>query len=375
MVITMRLEWLENNFICKDLYAPFTIEKDVDYISDLSRRYSILLKQAIGAGADEESIKIIKKYKRKILESLNCYYRADIEKSNIIVKNLLKDIGNDRLAVSSLDTSYAFPGLQGSEIQFFRCRTGNPSKAFSVKDMLHLPKYLRAKSGNYRFSIPGNPSMYLANSSYGCWIETGFPADIDFNVSPVILDGSQIIFNLAISIREFFYLKDFESTRVHTWLKLFMLMLATSYKVNEMGRTFKSEYIVSQSIMMACKKLGYSGVAYYSKRVTDEVFARCAINLALFVNYNGEYSSILDHMKIDDSFNYSIYKNLLPSLKYKEYELRSVHNGLITNIGSYDRQYPYNETEFVKFDKFLFTTWRDKPNGGGKDKIPWGIKV
>lgn len=371
----MRLQWIRNNFICRELYAPFQVEKDADYVKDLSGRYSIILKQAVKAGADEDSLKIIRRYKKKILESLDCYYRADIEKSNIIIKNLLKDIGNNRLAVSSLSSSYAFPGMQGSEIQFFRCRTGNPSNTFSAIDMLHLPQSLRAKSGNYRFSIPGNPSLYLANSSYGCWIETGFPADIDFNVSPVILDGSQIIFNLAISIREFFHLNDFESSRVHTWIKLFMLTIATSYIVKEAERTFKSEYIISQSIMMACKKLGYSGIAYYSKRVTDEVFARCAINLALFVNYDGEYSHILEHLKIDDAFNYSIYKNLLPSLKHKEYELRSVKNGLVTNIGSYDRQYPYNETEFIGFDRFLFATWRDKPNEKGKDKIPWGVKL
>lgn len=49
--------------------------------------------------------------------------------------------------------------------------------------------------------------------------------------------------------------------------------LATSYRIKEEGRTFKSEYIISQSIMMACKRLGYDGVAYYSKRVYDEVFA------------------------------------------------------------------------------------------------------
>lgn len=371
----MRLQWVGNNFICKELYAPFLVEKDVDYIKDLSERYSIILKQAVNAGADEDSLKIIRKYKKKILESLDCYFRADIEKSNIIIKNLLKDIGDNRLAVSSLSSSYAFPGMHGSEIQFFRCRTGNPACAFSAKDMLHLPCSLRAKSGNYRFSIPGNPSMYLANSSYGCWIETGFPPDIDFNVSPVILDGTQKIFNLAISIREFFHLNDYESSRVHTWLKLFMLTIATSYIVKETGRTFKSEYIISQSIMMACKKLGYSGVAYYSKRVSDEAFARCAINLALFVNYEGEYSDILKHMKIDDAFNYSIFKNLQYSLKYKDYELRSVRTGLITNIGNYDRQYPYNETEFISFDKFLFSTWRDKPNGKGKDEIPWGVEL
>ena len=93
------------------------------------------------------------------------------------------------------------------------------------------------------------------------------------------------------------------------------------------------------------------------------------------MNYEKEYSDIIKHMKMDDAFNYAVYKQLLPSLKYKDYDLRSIHTGLITNIGSYDRQYSYNETEFVGFDKFLFITWRDKPNGKGKDQITWGVDV
>ena len=126
---------------------------------------------------------------------------------------------------------------------------------------------------------------------------------------------------------------------------------------------------------MACKKLEYDGIAYYSKRVADEAFARSAINLVLFVDYENEDKGIARHMKIDDAFNYSLYKQLNLSLKYKEYELRSTYTGYITNIGSFERQYPYRETDFYNFDKFLFTTWRDKPNGKGKDIIPWGVEI
>lgn len=84
---------------------------------------------------------------------------------------------------------------------------------------------------------------------------------------------------------------------------------------------------------------------------------------------------MIKHMKVDDAFNYSLYKQLGPSLKCKRYELRSTYTGYVTNIGSYDRQYPYKETDFYHFDEFLFTTWRDKPNGKGKDEIPWGIEI
>lgn len=371
----MRLTWLNNGFISKELYAPFTVDKDNDYLNDLSKRLMTVLKQAEKAGADAESLKIIKRYRTKIIEALNCYYRADIAKCHTIIRNLLKDIGEEPLAVNTLNNSCAFPGMKTQELQFFRCRLVNPANGYTAKDMLYLPKRIRAKSGNYRFSIPGNPSLYLANSSYGCWIETGFPSEIDFNVSPVLLDGTQKILNLAVSIRDEHALDELDEKRVHTWLKLLMLSFATSYRIREDGRTFKSEYIISQAVMMGCKKLGYDGVAYLSKRVSDEIFALCAINLALFVDYENEKNCIARHMKIDDAFNFFVYKQLLQSLKYKDYDLRSVATGFITNIGSYDRQYPYRETEFISFDKFLFTTWRDKPNGKGKDQIPWGVPI
>lgn len=362
-------------YICKELYAPFVLEKDLDYLDDLKKKYKKVIEQAVGAGADDESLRILNKFKNKILEALKCYYQADIEKCDIIIRNLIKDVGGNPFAVSCLEESYAFPKGVEPEIQFFRCRMGNPSNAYTAKDMLHLPKSLRAKSGNYRFSIPGNPSLYLANSSYGCWIETGFPAENDFNVSPVLLDGTQKVLNLAVSIRDFHALNEFEESRVHCWMKLYMLAIATSYRIKEAERTFKSEYIISQSIMMACKKLGYDGIAYYSKRVYDEIFARCAINLALFVNYNGEYSEIVNHMKMDDSFNYGLYKQLCASLTYRDYELRCTRTGFVTNIGSYDRQYPYEETMYSNFDKFLFSSWENKPNGKGKEQIPWGVPI
>lgn len=371
----MSLKWLENEFVCKDLYAPFVLEKDSEYLGDLKKKYNLVFNQARDAGADAESLKILNKFKCKILEALKCYYRADIEKCNTIIRNLIKDIGEDEFAVSLLNRSYAFPDAPNTEIQFFRSRIGNPSNAYVSKDMLHLPLRLRAKSGNYRFSIPGNPSLYLSNSSYGCWIETGFPSENDFNVSPVLLDGTQKIFNLAVSIRDIGSVKEFEENRSHCWLKLYMLAIATAYRIEEEGRVFKSEYIISQSIMMACKRLGYDGVAYYSRRVYDEVFARCAINLALFVNYRGEYSELVNHMKIDDAFNYGLYKQLYESLTQKSYKLHNAQPNATTNIGSYDRQYPYTETRYFDFDNFLFASWRDKPNGKGKDQIPWGVSI
>ena len=240
----MSLTWLNNGFICQELYAPFKINKDIEYRTDLEKKYDIVMKQAKKVNADDESLKIIETFGAKILNSLDLYYKADIAESNNIILELVKEIGDNSFTVNSVTNSDAFPGIKTNELQFFRSRLGTPNKAFTAKDMLHIPNSMRSKSGNYRFSIPGNPSMYLANSSYGCWIETGCPAEIDFNVSPILLEGNQKIFNLAISIRDFRCLNEFEKERVHCWLKLYLLTIATCYVIKEENRTFRSEYII-----------------------------------------------------------------------------------------------------------------------------------
>ena len=114
----------------------------------------------------------------------------------MIIKNLVKGCLSDGLAISSVTGCQAFSGAT-DEIQFFRARCGTP-QGFAAHDMLHLPYSKRSLTGSYRFSIPGVPSLYLANSSYGCWIELGQPSDHDFNVSPVLVDRDLKIRRISI---------------------------------------------------------------------------------------------------------------------------------------------------------------------------------
>lgn len=135
----MKLLWVGNHFICEDLYPPFIVENDNEYYKSLLGKFSIVIKQAKMAGADVASLKILNKFRSKILEALRCYYSADLAKCNTIILNLLKDIGQDSIAVSRLQESCAFPGQMNKELQFFRCRKGNPSISFSTKDIYIYP--------------------------------------------------------------------------------------------------------------------------------------------------------------------------------------------------------------------------------------------
>lgn len=64
----MESNWLQNEFIWKELRSPYIINYDTDYYETLKDKYEILLNQAIKAKADEESIEIIKNYKKKFLK-------------------------------------------------------------------------------------------------------------------------------------------------------------------------------------------------------------------------------------------------------------------------------------------------------------------
>lgn len=206
---------MNDDFISKDLYAPFVIDDDCAYRADLAHRFDRLYERARGVSADPESLEIIERYKVELLRALDSYYHANLTECNIIIEGLVKDIGEERLAVAPLRDSWAFLGDHSKELQLFRCRTGGVASEYGPADFLHLPRHLRSKTGSYRFSTPGAPCLYLANSSYCCWIETGFPDEVNFNVAPVLLDGNQKIFNLAVNIKDFSRLNDLEGDRVH----------------------------------------------------------------------------------------------------------------------------------------------------------------
>ena len=89
----MRLTWLNNEFICKDLYAPFKINKDSDYIDDLKSKYDIVMNQAKNSGADDESMRIIADFSAKILKSLDyiCFIKKsqDLFRTSSVISHAL----------------------------------------------------------------------------------------------------------------------------------------------------------------------------------------------------------------------------------------------------------------------------------------------
>lgn len=94
------------------------------------------------------------------------------------------------------------------------------------------------------------------------------------------------------------------------------------------------------------------------------------------MNYRKQdnYPDLVDHIKLDDSFNFSVFKQLLPCARAGQYELRSVNNPYTVNISTNneDRQFSFRDTAFYEFDSFLFDSWTKKRGGRDKDSLSWG---
>lgn len=335
-----------------------------------------LEKEFIANSADLQYVSVIKTLRDGIEEILEKYHAGNVGAAyegmkNVISKLMSKTTG---IAVSSVQKSVAFNDIEDvlndsindSEIEFFRARTSEKHCVFTREEMLHIPFDLRSRVPSTRFSIPGLPCLYLATTTYCCWLELRTPPDHQFNVSPVRINQKSKILNLTMTADMFEQIVQYTETKKTAnkytleALKLWILSYASSYKVNADNRSFKEEYIIPQLIMLVSRDLGLDGVSYYSKQVEDDRFAHMlSVNLALFAKYNGEkkFSEICNDVEIAPSYNYAMFKQLGYSEKYKSQgvELHIKYTRYPKMIGGFSRQNEYQFTEFYDFDRYLFS--------------------
>ena len=199
---------------------------------------------------------------------------------------------------------------------FYRARFGDISNENKEDALKHRPYDMISKIGSNRFSIPGQPCLYLGSSSYDCWIEMGKPSDRDFNVRCILLNKDYELLNLATDI--WILLGAIEGLKEHKekamMFKSYILSQVTSFVVKEERRNFKSEYIISQLITLACKSNNFAGISYISKRVSSNEFGHnICMNLALLIPYEQgvRYSqSMVSEMKIGNPVNYVYFNKL-----------------------------------------------------------------
>lgn len=350
---------------------PKNLNKDNEYYKEVCKFMDNLIDDLRINDIEQAYIKIAEEYKNLFESILTTYYKGDIISAYNIINDLIKEYKANRIIFSKLSKSYSFnyyiiENKKWDNFLFFRARTGNIENENKENVLKHTPFDMISKIGSYRFSIPGQPCLYLGSTSYACWIEMGKPSDRDFNAGCILLNKDYEILNLSTDIRVFLSsIGVLEKTSDKQMMfKSYLLSQVTSFCIKEENRNFKSEYIISQLITLACKSNGVEGISYISKRVSSNVFGHdICMNLALFVPYEPEekFSSIMEtDMKIGTPINYAYFEKLkIPPLCLSIERFDYENSAYPINIGDFENQIPYRETQFYDFDKYLRQiTWR-----------------
>lgn len=359
----MNITWLENNV--DTLRLPIHLDNDTDYIKEITERYDKILSAFSGTEAIE-----LTKFTEQIIASVKAYYNSDTIESYDLVFQLMKELSTDSNAELCFSTfeKTKIPKNKSKHSQLFRAREGEPYIEYSADKMGYVPFEQRSKCAANRYSLAGIPCLYLGNTSYVCWLEMNCPSDDRFCVSPYTIDDSLSFFNIALPIEQLYSLlneDNIDRERFMFLMKIYLLEIATSVHIKQRNRQFNSEYIISQNIMRACKRLKVDGIIFYTTRASDNLMSSvCGYNIALYIDYQEDTnsSSIFDSStKHGDSVNYAMFKNLLPSANLVKYDLAIYNTGDIPNIGSMKNQISYIETQFHLFDNYVFSHWHEGP--------------
>lgn len=262
----------------EELQAPFSIEKDKLYYIELRKKLKTVIELLEELGADKEVIHDAENFRNRVLNLLREYFKGHAYSAQASMISMVNEfIKAGRPFVSGILDCEVIPKPKMEpqrleNIQWFKARLDAPEDGYSSDDMRHVPFEKRELLPTYRYSMPGIPCFYLGNTSYDCWIEMGKPSIDRFYVSPVRLKKDFKVFCLATSVSdivESYYDEEQEcdSFRIKVtgdalklYIHRFMLMIASSFRIKQAGRNFKSEYVIPQLIMLACSNKGLDGL-------------------------------------------------------------------------------------------------------------------
>lgn len=328
-----------------------------------------------------------------ILEVVDKLIKDDKSNAKEILKEIIYNIKDDVFLVSDLDNSYSFRAvlpsfcdkeksdlMLKSDLTFYRARTKNKKDEEilieSVEHMYHLPYSLKDKSSSMRFNLKGKPALYLGTTTYVCsqeceWVEE--KQDLYASVFVPNSRGKKLrILNLTVSqalINGFYdkerdkrdkcYLKRHELQ--NAMLKIFPLVMAISFSINNHDDDKKYHYLLSQLLMEIVPEFGIDGIAYLSMKGKNEFQFPQGVNLTIITNdisKDKDYSDKCQMFKVSKpiKFNNQVedrYKSFINEVfaKYDKNE-----NELYMSKIDIDGEVQfYGDTKYGKFDNYLYS--------------------
>lgn len=226
-----------------------------------------------------------------IQDAIHLERRGETWKAQQEIHEIIDNYCHERFFVNPMTSNFAFRGTaafhdkdedemeprQREALTFFRCRTGKFQKR---EDLYPLPSNKLSFCSAQRYSLAGIPCLYLATTTYCCWMEIGRPEEFSASSYKPTESGKKLrILNLAFSQKQMHNLgKDSRAAYL-----LFPLVMAVSVAVKNprADANFRPEYTISHLVMRCLREFGIDGVAYCSSRIDDVLGFPHTINLAI----------------------------------------------------------------------------------------------
>lgn len=209
-----------------------------------------------------KNIVVIENEIKLINEALDFYYVGKTSLSYQKIKECLDLlVSNDLLEVGAINGD------------FYRIRIGN-NVNYSKKDLFHIPFQLREKVATQRYSIPGLPCIYMADSLYTAWEEMSRPEFNNIHVSRFNFNNSDLkllfLNTTAQEIRTRCIVgeKISKENILIKYLSYWPLLASCSFEVFKRDETFKPEYIIPQMVLQwVIESDNIDGVQFKSNRI------------------------------------------------------------------------------------------------------------
>lgn len=226
-----------------------------------------------------------------IQDAIHLERRGETWKAQQEIHEIIDNYCHERFFVNPITNNFAFRGTaafpdkdedkmeprQREALTFFRCRTGKFQKQ---EELYPLSSSMLSFCSAQRYSLAGIPCLYLATTTYCCWMEIGRPEEFSASSYKPTESGKKLrILNLAFSQRQMHNLgKDSRAAYL-----LFPLVMAVSVAVKNprADANFRPEYTISHLVMRCLREFGIDGVAYCSSRIDDVLGFPHTINLAI----------------------------------------------------------------------------------------------
>lgn len=347
------------------------------------KKYEDEIKENLAFKYDDKLLGEIRDNIKCIKSAWKNYQEGNIEDATKQIEKIIENYKDDDFFVSELKITYGIKQVAGygelkdenpdySEMEqhtitLYRGRISE-EKLTDRKQMLHRPYKSDEKILRQRFTCEGMPALYLATTSYTCWLELGQPKE-NFYVSAFEPDGNGEklkILNLAITqdlANGICMYGDNSDRRQEIERKIRSLMplvYATSYKTQEQKED-KKEYIIPELVMRSLKKYKIDGIAYLSKHLDHDLQMQIGVNIVLPIdcdkNLSQGYGELTKYFKLTKPKLYE--ENMVD--QYKKYNgsslvydtnIKKEEDDQVT-INSKDHCKKYINTTFAKFDNYL----------------------